>query len=272
MDKIKIHVLHCGEVQVDKALPFHEETLNPVAYTGLFRSNKNQIKLPVSAYLIEHPKGKILIDTGWHTDIRNNQQQYLGKFHYMINKGFLPKNKAIDEQLLLMGIKPKDIDYVVLTHLHSDHVSGLKLVKEAKNILVSKEELEDARKDKLRYIHHMWEGINFQTFEMIKSKYGPNNLSFDLFGDESVVFVSVPGHTKGLIATLIQNSGKFVLLTSDCGYAKKYWEKMILPGVSINKKQLIKSLEWEREMSEKSNCVEIIANHDRNVKPHTIIL
>lgn len=37
MDKIKIHVLHCGEVQVDKALPFHEETLNPVAYTGLFR-------------------------------------------------------------------------------------------------------------------------------------------------------------------------------------------------------------------------------------------
>lgn len=272
MENIKIHVLHCGEVQVDKALPFHEKTLNPVAYTGLFRSKENQIKLPVSAYLIEHPQGKVLIDTGWHTDIRENQEKYLGKFHYMINKGFLPEGDAINEQLLSMGIDPKDIDYVVLTHLHSDHVSGLKLVKDAKNILVSRDELEGANEDKFRYIHHMWVGINFKTFEMKGSKYGPKNLSFDLFGDDSVVFVSVPGHTKGLVATLIQNNDKFVLLTSDCGYGKKSWEEMILPGVMINKEDLIESLKWEREMSKKPNCVEILANHDRDIKPHTIIL
>ena len=70
---IKLHVIHCGQVQVDIALPFMQKALNPVAYTRLFRSKKHKVILPVSAYLIEHPKELILIDTGWHTDLRSDQ-------------------------------------------------------------------------------------------------------------------------------------------------------------------------------------------------------
>ena len=40
MDKIKIHVLHCGEVQVDKALPFHEETLIQLLILGFLNQTK----------------------------------------------------------------------------------------------------------------------------------------------------------------------------------------------------------------------------------------
>lgn len=271
-DSIKIHVLHCGEVQVDIALPFHQKSLNPIAYTGLFRSKKHQVILPVSAYLIEHPKGLILIDTGWHTDMRTNQIKNLGHFHYMINKAILPKGQAIDEQLAKMGIKPKDLDYVILSHLHTDHVSGLKLVSRAKNILVSEEELHCANKDKLRYVHPMWKGVNLQTFKTSPSKYGPLNRSFDLFGDDSIIFTPVPGHSQGVVATIVQRNDKFVLLTSDCGYASKSWEQMILPGVMINKEQLIKSLEWEKNMAKKPNCIEALANHDPDINPHTIEL
>ena len=39
-----------------------------------------------------------------------------------------------------LGIKPKDLDYVVLSHLHSDHVSGVKMLIDAKNIITSEEE------------------------------------------------------------------------------------------------------------------------------------
>ena len=269
-ETIKIHVLHCGQVQVDIALPFRQKTLNPVAYTGIFRSKRHQVILPVSAYLIRHPKGVALIDTGWHTDLRGNQIKYLGRLHYWINKAILPERQAINEQLSEFGIKPKDLDYVVLSHLHSDHVSGLKLLSESKNIIVSEEELKAAQKDKLRYIHHMWKDVNLKTFQMSSSEYGPQRRSFDLFGDDSVVLVHVPGHTPGLVATIIQNNGKFVLLTSDCGYATKSWEKMILPGVMINKKQLIESLYWEKEMSQKSNCIKVIANHDPDTMPQTI--
>ncbi|UXR70340.1 MULTISPECIES: hypothetical protein [unclassified Staphylococcus] len=54
---IKIHVLHTGEVIVDEALPFGYESNRPLAWTGLFRSKKHQISIPVSVYLVEHPKG-----------------------------------------------------------------------------------------------------------------------------------------------------------------------------------------------------------------------
>lgn len=271
-ESIIIHVLHCGQVQVDIALPFHQQSINPFSYTGLLRSKKHQVKLPVSAYLIEHPKGLVLIDTGWHSDLRDDQIKNMGRLRYMINKAILPKGQAIDEQLQQRGIQAKDLDYVILSHLDIDHVSGLKLVREAKNIMTSEEELQGAQKDRLRYVHHMWEGVNIKTFHMTPSEYGPEHKSFDLFNDDSVIFAHVPGHSQGLVATIIQRNGKFVLLTSDCGYAKKSWEEMILPGVMVNKKKLIASLLWEKHLSQKSSCVEAIANHDPEVKAHTIEL
>lgn len=54
---MKLHVLHCGEVCVDPALPFANEASHPLAFTGLFRSWKKRLWLPVSAYLLEHEKG-----------------------------------------------------------------------------------------------------------------------------------------------------------------------------------------------------------------------
>ncbi|WP_432711692.1 N-acyl homoserine lactonase family protein [Pedobacter sp.] len=269
---IKIHVLHCGQVKVDRSLPFHEKTINPISYTGIFRSEKEKIWLPVSAYLIEHPKGLILIDTGWHTDVRTDQKKHLGLLHYIINKADLPEGQAITEQLQQRGIKPSDIDFLVMSHLHSDHASGMKLVKDAKKILVSDIEVLDTQKHKIAYVSSMWDDVKFDTFKFQPSNYGNEKLSFDLFGDDSVVFVNTPGHTMGLASTIIQNNGKFVLLCADTGYAKKSWEQMIMPGVMVDKKKVIRSLKWVKQMSQQPNCVEVIANHDTNIKPHTVEL
>lgn len=270
MVTIKIHVLHCGTVVVDSMLPFNEGSMNPLAFTGLFRSKKHRMALPVSAYLIEHPKGLVLIDTGWHTDVRINQFKYLGPLLYMVNKAYLPNGEAINEQLATLGYKPSDIDYLVLSHLDCDHVSGLKLVKDAKRILVSKLDYQGAEIDPVRYSRTMWHGIKLEFFNFTQSSYGPYHQSYDLFGDDTLQFVYVPGHSKGLAATLIQNNGKYVLLSSDCGYGKKSWEEMILPGVMQNKEQLITSLKWVKQMSENPNCIETLANHDADVKPHVI--
>ena len=92
---------------------------------------KHQVALPVSTYLIEHPKGLILIDTGWHTDNRTKQLRNLS-FQYPINKADLPEGQAIHEQLIKLGYKPSDIDYILMSHMHCDHADGLRLVKQAK--------------------------------------------------------------------------------------------------------------------------------------------
>lgn len=271
---IKIHILHTGRVRVDESLPFSQKSWNPLSFTGILRSNKHQTWLPVSAYLIEHPKGLILIDTGWHTDVRGGDQgrKHMGYFHWLMNKADLPAGQSVDEQLTALGYRATDIDYLLLSHLHSDHVSGLKLVKDAKKILVADREWQEAKDKPIRYAPSMWSGVKIDTYSFAETNIGPERLSFDLFNDGSVIMVYTPGHTMGLAATIISNKDKFVLLASDVGYAKKSWEKMILPGVQVDAQKVKTSLEWVREQSQLANCVGAFANHDSDVQPQIITL
>ena len=79
---IKIHILPCGSTIVDEALPFSNRSKNPLAFTGILRGKKHKISVPVTAYLIEHPDGLILVDTGWDTAIREDARAYEGFFNY----------------------------------------------------------------------------------------------------------------------------------------------------------------------------------------------
>ncbi len=54
----------------DPAVPDRGVSKNAAAYTGLFRSARRRIWLPVKIFLIEHPKGAILVDTGWDSAVR----------------------------------------------------------------------------------------------------------------------------------------------------------------------------------------------------------
>ena len=127
MNSIKVHVLQCGLVIVDKCIPFDVGSWNLLAFAGIFRPKSDQVTLPVRAYLIEHPNGLVLIDTGWHTNVREHPLRYLGPMLYMVNKPVLPPGQSIVEQLSKLGYSPSDIDILVLSHLDCDHVSGLRL-------------------------------------------------------------------------------------------------------------------------------------------------
>ncbi|MGX7069703.1 N-acyl homoserine lactonase family protein [Gemella bergeri] len=270
---IKIHILHTGRVIVDEALPFYKKSESKIAWTGLFRSKKHQISIPVSVYLIEHPRGLILIDTGWHINNRTHQIKNL-LFQYPVNKADLPSGQAVTEQLEKLGYKSEDLDYVLLSHLHCDHADGLRLVKNAKKIMVSEEEWQAANSNKIKYLSHEWKGVNIETFELEKTGAGPFGKSFDLFGDGSVEMIWIPGHSKGLCATKVKslNDEHYVLLASDAGYAARSWEENLTPGVVENREQAQKSLDWVKTHTINENCIEVLANHDDKVEPHIIQL
>ena len=278
---MKIHVLHTGEVRVSPYLPFGGDNCNLLKASGMTTPKEEWIWLPVSVYLIEHPKGLILVDTGWHRDMspegvydKKAQIKSLGsRVLYNVNQGQIPLGEAVDEQLATMGIKPGDLDYVLLTHLDCDHANGLRAVKDAKHILVAAEELECARKNGfIRYKKKWWEGVDMQTIEWNGTE-GPVGKSFDLFGDGSIKMINIPGHCDGLCAVKItREDGKYVLLFSDGGYATKSWKEMITSGVSLDKEMQRKSLMWIREQSMDANCIESLATHDTDIKPHVIEL
>lgn len=282
MADIKIHVFHTGEVCVAPDLPFGGDNCNAVKASGVFGKKEDRLWLPVSAYLIEHPKGKFLVDTGWARDVSPNgefdkkaQIKSLGSVMlYEVNQGRIGLGQCIDEQLLEMGIKDSDIDAVLITHLDCDHANGLKQVKNAKKFMVSADEVKFANKitNKVRYYKGWWEGIDLTEFEW-NDNQGPVGKSYDLLGDGSIELINIPGHADGLYAVKVKNEeGKFVLLFSDGGYARKSWEEQITSGIAADKQLQKQSLAWIREQSLDSNCVESLANHDPDIAPHVIEL
>lgn len=282
---MKVHIFHTGEVHVSPYLPFGGDDCGLLKASGITTPKKDWLWLQVSSYLVEHPKGLILVDTGWHREMspdgvydRKAQIRSLGSvLLYNVNQGRIATGQAIDEQLATLGIKPSGLDYVLLTHLDCDHANGLRQVSDAKKILVANDELSprNLRKgiaERIRYQSRWWDGTRLEGFDWNGSE-GPAGKSFDLFGDGSVVMVNIPGHSAGQCAVKITNTyGKFVLLFADGGYAGKSWEKLITSGISQDKVLQKKSLLWIREQSLSTGCIESIANHDPDVKPHIIEL
>lgn len=281
---MKIHVLHTGEVRVSPYLPFGGDNCNLLKASGMTTPKEDWIWLPVSVYLIEHPKGLILVDTGWHRDMspegvydKAAQIKSLGsRVLYNVNQGQIPLGEAVDEQLATMGIKPADLDYVLLTHLDCDHANGLRLVKDARHILVSEAEMIGTTRKNfqimIRFQKRWWEGVDLKTFDWNGTE-GPVGKSYDVLGDGSLVMVNIPGHSEGLCALKIRNDeGKYVLLFADGGYATKSWRDMITSGITLDKQQQRRSLGWIREQSLSADCIESLATHDTDVQPHVIEL
>lgn len=270
MNKIKVYVFHTGSVRVDQAIPHHEK--NPLAVTGFFRSKKKKMILPVSSYFIQHPKGNVLIDTGWDSVYAKSRPEQIFGLVDKVSGPIIREDEGVDTKLKSIGVKTSDIDHIFISHMDFDHTSGLRLVKDAKQIRTSKEEWKACSKPGIRYID-TWTGIcKVDTFSYSKSGVGPCGRSFDVFGDGSIELISTPGHSKGLFSVKISNDNRYVILAGDAAYTQQSFEEHIIPGFIVNKAEAEKSLEWLCQCQNDPNCIEVLANHDPSVKEHTITL
>ena len=166
MSDIKIHVFHTGEVCVAPDLPFGGDNCNAVKASGIFGKKEDRLWLPVSSYLIEHPKGLFLVDTGWARAMspegvfdKKAQIKSLGSWVlYKVNQGRIGMGECIDEQLAAMGVATSDIDAVLLTHLDCDHANGIAQVADAKRFVVAADEVRFASKasSRVRYDKDWW--------------------------------------------------------------------------------------------------------------------
>ncbi|MCF0137156.1 MAG: N-acyl homoserine lactonase family protein [Oscillospiraceae bacterium] len=295
--EIKIHILHCGYIRLEKSMPNAGELKLSNSLRHVLAGDSKRVTLPVCAYLIEHPvHGKILVDTGWCRDIspegvydrralKKLMPGYLADFY----RPYLPKGMAIHEQLEKMGIRPEDLDCVVITHLDPDHVSGVKHLQGAKRIVVAEFEYFFS----CRYVfraHQPWKMFMQYPMERIFYRATPrdrywnfgkpinlNHWTIDLFGDDSISIVNVPGHTEGIGAVIVNTDcgflpQDFVLLTSDAAFSRQSWEDMSISGLGYSKTSMLRSLDWIKSMSELPGCKAVFASHDPDVQPRTVTL
>ena len=273
---MKIHILHCGYIQVSKTVPFGNNIDLKNTAKQLITPDKDRLTLPVCVYLIEHPKGLILVDTGWCRDISPDGvynpkavSKVLPSHLAALFHPYLPKGMAIHEQLSAMGISPEELDYVLLTHLDPDHVAGLKHVNKAKHIVLPEDEYFWSCRTvyKARQPQNLWIDQPIERVFYRGSPLGPNHWVIDVLGDESVMMVNVPGHTDGQAAVLLRNGGKFLLLAADAAFSPRNWQEMITPGFGFDRETQLKSLRWIAEMAADPDCAAVLCSHDAKTSP-----
>lgn len=213
------------------------------------------IKIPVGFFVIKHPKGNVLFDTGNNDKIIKDPSYWGPNFDAL--KPVNTPDVAIDVQLKKIGLTPDDIKYVVVSHMHLDH--GGNVAKFPNSTLV-------IQRDEIYYA--FWPDEPFTgpfipgDTAVLRSKVGsgkPNAMKMlildnedkDLFGDGSVIVKSARGHTKGHQMMLIRLPKKgSTILTGDNVYFRENVEKSIPPNLVLayDPAGIMRAYEWIRYM------------------------
>ena len=168
-------------------------------------------QVPVSAFLMTHPKGNVLFDTGMDpavmTDLRGTWGVLADMLTVQITGG-----QTILSQLRLLGYQPRDIDHVVISHLHMDHAGGIQFFPDAE-FLVQKAELRAAFRPE-PYERHAYVRSDFDR----PVNYNDIEGDYDLFGDEKLIIRYTPGHSQGhqSLEVNLDSGAKFVLCADAC--------------------------------------------------------
>lgn len=196
------------------------------AARGVFGSKEGWIKLPIVAFLVEHPgAGPIIIDTGFHPSVAVDPKQNLGPVYGRIYRIDMRPEQAIPAQLREQkGIEPADVRVAIMTHLHMDHASAISEFTSATFVLGQGEwhAFHASRLALNGYVrHHVEHAVEYQEVPYdspLIDSYATFGRACDLFGDGSVRLVYTPGHTHGHQSVILRLKEREALVTGDAIY------------------------------------------------------
>jgi len=240
-DGVKLYVFSSGALTIGKGIL---QNLAP---------NDPPIQIPVGFFVIKHPKGTVLFDTG-NNDKIITDGSYWGPFLKALNPVRTP-DVAIDTQLAKIGLKPDDVTFVVPSHLHLDHGGNISKFPNS-TILVQRDELKNAfwpdENTQGPYIlddfSYLRKGL-YQTPIPNRGKLIQLDGDLDLFRDGTVRIRKWPGHTPGSQMMLVKlaKTGTLIL-TGDTIYFRENVEKNIPPNVVLawNPTGILRAYEYVR--------------------------
>jgi metallo-beta-lactamase superfamily protein len=145
----------------------------------LMEGGEGRIRIPVPAYLIEHPKGLALFDSGMHPDCQRDPAARVGaRISGLFEFDYRP-GEEVSARLMAMGRDPARLDILINSHFHFDHVGGNALVANA-TMLVQRREWEAALDPDIAAPH----GFNRRDFDL-GHKLLLLDGEHDVFGDGS---------------------------------------------------------------------------------------
>jgi glyoxylase-like metal-dependent hydrolase (beta-lactamase superfamily II) len=220
---IKLYTIGCGEVDMLDLAIF--------ARGGEFDGRQN--KAADACFLIRHPKGDLLWDTGLPKSIAAQKDGVTnGPFALRIPV-------TLEEQLAQINVSASDIDYVSISHSHFDHAGNLNDYAAA-TWLVHENEYDAMFSDAARANPQLIAGYNkMEDAEKIIFQG-----DYDVFGDGSVMILAMPGHTPGhtVLHVNLENNGP-VLLTGDLYHLTEARKLRTIPTFNSDVEQTLASMD-----------------------------
>ena len=155
-----------------------------------------------AAYLVRHGATTFLIDAGMGRQAEEDYRRFSWLFRQALR---IEPTVGLGDLLAKRGNPP--IDFVLLTHVHWDHSSGLRDLPGVKVVTSAADRLyiDGYRGKEPAVMREHFEGVKLETFAWDGPPYENFPASHDLFGDGAVVLVPLPGHTPGSIGIFVNN-------------------------------------------------------------------
>jgi len=232
---VRVRTLTCGWLTADAG--------------GMVPGQVGQMRMPVGAFLVEHPDGTAVFDTGMHGDLEHSKERMRSTAELFEVE--LSPASSVTGQLAERGVAPGDVDVAVVSHLHFDHCGGLGQLPDAR-LVVQQAEWDAAFHGPL---------VEYGVFNPDDFDVGHDRQALDgehdLFGDGSVLVVPTPGHTAGHQSLLVEGR---LLLTGDACYCRLALDLDAPPAFAHDVERQREGFTWLRR--QEAAGIHLVFSHD----------
>jgi glyoxylase-like metal-dependent hydrolase (beta-lactamase superfamily II) len=186
--------------------------------------------------LIQHPEfGNILFDTGYAPYFQAVTDNFPDRFYRWATPVFLKETETAKAILEQNGIASHQINYIIISHFHADHVAGLKDFPNAQFICTK------SAYEQMAQLNGIWavgkgilkgliptdfsERVLFVEDIAEKSLDKSGLVMFDLFNKNILKLVLIAGHARGMLGFYANHQ----LFATDASWSLDTFEKGILP-------------------------------------------
>jgi N-acyl homoserine lactone hydrolase len=237
-----------------------------------------RIEIPIPAFIVEHPSaGLFLIDTGFHASVAVDAKKNMGPILGRLFNTTMGPSDGMPDQIRARGLDPRAVKYVVMTHLHVDHASGVAQFPDATFIVTSREWKAATDEKGLtggyvkRQFDHAfdWRTVDFDGDEV--NSFSSFGRTLDLFGDGSVRLAYTPGHTLGHMSVVLRTKDAEFLVVADAAYTMRTLRESAMPFGAHDEHEFRRSLKEVQRYIEQTPSAVVCVGHDleafRALKP-----
>jgi len=243
---VQLYAMNCGNAEFGDVGMFADD--------GSMNGQSRTLVVP--CYLIRHPSGDLLWDSGFTDQIAAMPG---GRMELPQMGATVIMPASLQSQLQQLSLTPADIEFVSFSHQHGDHTGNGNLFA-ASTWIVDADERAYMFSDEARAAQSF---AGYSQLENARTRTIEGDSDHDVFGDGSVIIVQTPGHTPGhtILRVQLANAGT-VLLTGDMYHLAETRERRLVPTFNTDRAQTLASMDKIEQLAAETNA-RVVRQHVR---------